>query len=527
MRVAATETRGLRETRASAQEPKREHEHSTQERYRRAKATKRGGMSVEKSEPPVVPTKPENSPREDLVEGRSGRIMDPNEGTMSETPSSGNISTKLERIAALAREHPERVFTSLHHMIDVEWLREAFRRTRKDAAAGADGQTAEQYASELESNLSSLLSRFRTGTYRAPPVRRVHIPKGDGRTRPIGVPTFEDKVLQRAVAMMLEAIYEQDFHPSSYGFRPGRAAHDALEHLWKELMSQRGGWVLEVDIRSFFDTLEHGSLRDFLDERVTDGVVRRAIDKWLKAGVLEEGALTHPESGTPQGGVISPILANVYLHGVLDGWFEKDVKPRLRGRAFLVRYADDFVIGFVEEADARRVMNVLAKRFARYGLTLHPDKTRLLKFSAPRAGKNDDDDDGPGSFDFLGFTHHWARSRKGSSIIKRRTMRARLTRALSRIREWCRRYRHLSIAEQCKALGSKMRGHFGYYGITGNMQALGRYAYEVRRIWRTWLDHRSQRAAMTWKRFNRLLNKHPLPLPRVVHSVYAQRPAKP
>lgn len=447
---------------------------------------------------------------------------------MAESLNSGTVSTRLERIAELARKHPERVFMSLHHVIDVEWLREAFRRTRKDAAVGADGQTAEEYARDLESNLESLLSRFRTGTYRAPPVRRVHIPKGDGRTRPIGVPTFEDKVLQRAVAMVLQAVYEQDFHPGSYGFRPERGAHDALTHLRDGLMSQRGGWVLEVDIQSFFDTLDHGTLRRFLDERVTDGVLRRAIDKWLKAGVLEEGAVTHPDSGTPQGGVISPILANVYLHGALDVWFETDVKPRLRGRAFLVRYADDFVIGFVEETDARRVMDVLVKRFAKYGLALHPDKTRLLKFRPPRAGQNDDDDDDePGSFDFLGFTHHWALSRKGNWVIKRRTMRARFTRALDRIREWCRNHRHLPIAGQCKALGRKMRGHFGYYGITGNAEALSRFANEVQRIWRTWLNRRSQRAMMSWERFNRLLTRYPLPPARVVHSVYAQRPAKP
>jgi group II intron reverse transcriptase/maturase len=471
--------------------------------------------------------KPENSPREDPAEGRGGRVMEPNEGKMAEPLNSGTVSTRLERIAKLAKEHPERAFKSLHHVIDVEWLKEAFRRTRKDAAVGVDGQTAEEYARDLESNLEALLSRFRTGTYHAPPVRRVHIPKGDGRTRPIGVPTFEDKVLQRAVAMVLEAIYEQDFHPSSYGFRPGRGAHDALQELWQSLMSQKGGWVLEVDIRSFFDTLDHGKLRRSLDERVTDGVVRRAIDKWLKAGVLEEGAVTHPESGTPQGGVISPILANVYLHGVLDKWFENDVKPRLRGRAFLVRYADDFVIGFTQEADARYVMEVLAERFAAHGLTLHPDKTRLLNFKRPRAGRNDGDGDGPGSFDFLGFTHHWGLSRKRNWVIKQRTMRTRFTRALDRIRKWCRMSRHLPIAEQCKVLGRKMRGHFGYYGITGNVEAIQRFAYEVRRIWRAWLDRRSQRARMSWERYARLLTRYPLPPPRAVHSIYAQQTAKP
>jgi RNA-directed DNA polymerase len=453
--------------------------------------------------------------------------MEPNEGKMSEALNSGSVSTKVERIAELARKDPERAFMSLHHVIDVEWLREAYRRTRKDAAVGVDGQTAEEYERDLEGNLEALVGRLRTGSYHAPPVRRVHIPKGDGRTRPIGIPTFEDKVLQRAVAMVLEAIYEQDFRPISYGFRPGRGAHDALDQLWKELMP-KGGWVLEVDIQDFFGSLEHSHLRSFLDERVTDGVLRRAIDKWLKAGVLEDGAVTRSEAGTPQGGVISPLLANVYLHGVLDVWFENEVKRRLSGRSFLVRFADDFVIGFEQEADALRVRDVLAKRFAKYGLTLHPDKTRLVRFERPQRERNGEDSRGsPGSFDFLGFTHHWALSRKGNWIVKRRTMRARFTRVLVRISEWCRDKRHLPVAEQCKALGQKMRGHYGYYGITGNQIALARFALNVRRIWRFWLDRRSQRAKMNWERFGRLLVRYPLPEPRVAHSVYTQRSAKP
>ena len=437
---------------------------------------------------------------------------------MSEPLSSGSISTRLVRIAELARKHPERAFMSLHHVIDVAWLREAYRRTRKDAAVGVDGQTAEEYARNLGVNLEGLLGRFRAGTYRAPPVRRVHIPKGDGRTRPIGVPTFEDKILQRAVAMLLESVYEQDFHPGSYGFRPGRSAHDALATLWDGLMSMRGGWVLEVDIRSFFDTLDHGVLRRFLDERVTDGVIRRAIDKWLKAGVLEHGAVTHPDEGTPQGGVISPILANVYLHEVLDRWFESDVKPRLRGHAFLVRYADDFVIAFEREADARRVMSVLPKRFGKYGLALHPDKTRLVNFTRPRRGGSSGGD-GPGSFDLLGFTHHWALSLKGNWVIRRRTMRSRLARAIRRIWEWCRDHRHMPIAEQCKALGQKLRGHYGYFGITGNYEALERFHEAVKRAWRKWLGRRSQRGRIRWKRFDQLLSHYCLPPPRAVHSV--------
>lgn len=445
---------------------------------------------------------------------------------MSETLNSGSISTRLARIAELARKRPDRLFYSVHHCIDVEWLREAYRRTRKDAAVGVDGQTAEEYARHLEDNLTALLDCFRAGTYRAPPVRRVHIPKGDGRqTRPIGVPTFEDKVLQRAVAMVLEAIYEPEFHDGSYGFRPGRSAHDALDALWRGLMSFEDCWVLEVDIQSFFDTLDHGALRSFLGERVTDGVIRRAIDKWLKAGVLENGAVTHPEEGTPQGGVISPILANVYLHGVLDRWFESDVKPRLQGRAFLVRYADDFVIAFEQETDARRVMKVLPERFGKYGLKLHPEKTRLVNFTRPR--RDGGGGDGPDSFELLGFNHHWALSRKGNPIVQRTTMKSRFTRALGRVRDWCRINRHLPIAEQCKALGHKLRGHFGYYGITGNSEALSRFAYEVRRVWWKWLSRRSQRASMSSEAFSLLLVRYPLPQPRVVHSIYAPNGASP
>src|SRR5258706_6667873 len=295
---------------------------------------------------------------------------------MERTSSRENVSTKLSRIAELARSAPTLVLTTLAHHVDVDFLREAHRRTRKDGAVGVDGRTAEDFAKDLEKNLESLEDGLKSGRYRAPPVRRVHIPKGEGKTRPLGIPTFEDKVLQRGVAMLLEAVYEQDFHDCSYGFRPGRSAHDALDVIWKGAMGMRGGWVLDADIQSFFDSIDHGKLREILDKRVKDGVVRRAIDKWLAAGVLEAGSISYSNEGTPQGGVISPLLANIFLHEVLDEWWVKDVMPRLRGRAQLVRYADDFVIIFEREDDALRVMDVLPKRFGKYGLTLHPEKTR-------------------------------------------------------------------------------------------------------------------------------------------------------
>lgn len=434
---------------------------------------------------------------------------------MSGTSKPVEVSTKLQQIAELARRMPDRQLTTLCHHIDMEWLKEAYRRTRKDGASGVDGQTAEQYAANLDANLESLLTRVKTASYRAPPVKRVHIPK-DGGTRPIGIPTFEDKVLQRAYAMVLEAVYEQEFLDCSYGFRPGRSAHQALDACWKQMMSMGGGWVLELDIQSFFDALDHSQLRQVIERRVRDGSVLRHIGKWLKAGMLEERTLRHPEMGTPQGGVISPILANIYLHEVLDVWFEREVKPRLNGRAFLVRYADDAVLGFSSEEDAQRVLEVLPKRFAKYGLTLHPEKTRLVRF----VPKRHDDDDDPGTFDFLGFTHYWGKSRKGGAIIKRKTASKRLRRSLTRLSQWCRAHRHDRLTTQHQALARKMRGHYGYYGITGNARMLTKFWHAVERIWQRWLSRRSQRAKIKWERFKQLLRVFPLPPPRVVHSIY-------
>lgn len=441
-------------------------------------------------------------------------------GTMDETLGSTAISPKLQRVAKLAKARPRQALTTLAHHMDVDLLREAYRLTRKDGAVGVDGQSGQEYAEHLEENLRSLLERAKSGTYRAPPVRRVRIPKGEGRkTRPIGIPTFEDKVLQRAVAMLLVAVYEQDFRACSYGFRPNRSAHQALQVLWEGVMGMSGGWVLELDIEDFFGSLDHQRLRRILRQRVRDGVLLRLIGKWLRAGVLENGTLTHPDAGTPQGGVVSPLLANVYLHEVLDEWFEDVVQPRLRGAACLVRFADDAVLVFAREDDARRVAAVLPKRLARYGLRLHSEKTRLLPFQQPsphrsRTGMR------PESFDFLGFTHYWSRSRRGYPIVKRCTAKDRMTRALRAIRQWCRAHRHLPIEAQHGVLRRKLLGHDAYYGITGNGAALERYRYEVRRIWRKWLDRRSNRARMRWDRFRDVLARYPLPPARVVQSVY-------
>ena len=443
------------------------------------------------------------------------------------TQRPGTVSTKQQQVAELAKRWPQRAFTSLNHHLDFTWLLEAFNRTRKDGAAGVDGQTGQHYEVSLLDNLESLLNRAKSGAYRASPVRRVHIPKGTGQqTRPLGIPTFEDKVLQRAVVMMLEPIYEQDFLDCSYGFRPGRSAHTALQALWEQAMGLGGCWLVEVDIQRFFDTLDHARLREFLQRRVRDGVLLRLIDKWLKAGVLEDGGLTHPEAGSPQGGVISPLLANVYLHYVLDEWFEQAVKPCLKGRAFLVRYADDFVMGFACEADARRVLDVLPKRLGKYGLSIHPEKTRLVRFTRPErvpsAGLEGASQ--PESFDFLGFTHFWSRSLKGIWVVKRKTADSRFQRALRRIAEWCRLNRHLPIREQYAALIRKLRGHYQYYGVIGNKGSLQRFYYEVVCLWRKWLARRKRRGQFSWARFLGLLRVFVLPWPSAKVSPHAASP---
>ncbi len=434
---------------------------------------------------------------------------------MADAQESDNVSTKSQRIAELARAHPQRSFTSLAHHMDMDWMRAAYRHVRKTGAVGVDGVTAATYEQALEANLADLLERLKSGRYRAPPVRRVHIPKGDGRSRPIGIPALEDKIAQRAVAMALEPLYEQDFRDCSYGFRPGRGPQKAVHELWQTLQQWGGAWVIELDIAAFFDELDQTELRRLLDERVRDGVLRRLIDKWLKAGVIEDGQWSRPTSGTPQGGVLSPLLANVYLHYVLDRWFEDEVRPRLHGRGALFRFADDGVLVFASERDARRVMEVLPRRFARFGLRLHPEKTRLLRFR-PRTTRSQAPGE-PRRFDFLGFRFYWARGRHGRWCVMTKTAPDRLQRFLNRVQWYCRRYRHRPIGEQHQQLSWMLRGHFNYFGRPGNRWALARARYHTNRIWAYWLGKRSQRR-LSWRRAERLLRVFWLPPARTAYS---------
>jgi group II intron reverse transcriptase/maturase len=416
--------------------------------------------------------------------------------------------------------------TTLAHHIDAAWLREAYRLTRKNAAPGVDGQTAAAYATNLNTNLDDLLQRFKSGRYHAPPVRRVEIPKGDGRVRPIGVPTFEDKVLQRAVAMVLEPIYEEDFEEMSHGFRPGRSAHTALANVWEQLMRMHGGWVLEVDIENFFESVDHAHLRSCLDQRVRDGVIRRVIDKWLSAGVLDAGTVRPTSAGTPQGGVLSPLLANVYLHEVVDRWFVNEVRPRMIGACFATRYADDIIFVFASREDAERVRNVLPKRLARFGLRAHSDKTRLVDFRRPRRPRKGIPPEPPGTFVLLGFTHYWGKSSVGTRVpvVKRKTSSKSLSRSLKQVTAYCRRYRHQPVPVQHEALSKKVQGHDGYFGITGNGEALDRFRQAVFRIWAKWLGRRNPRRARATACSNIvvLAERFALPEARVVHSIYAR-----
>ena len=428
------------------------------------------------------------------------------------------MSTHIDRISELAKEDPKRQFFSIAHLITPEALYAAFRGLRKKASAGVDGVTYRMYEKDAARNIQQLYERLREGKYRAQPLRRIYIPKENGKERPISIPSLEDKIVQKATGKVLNAIYEQDFLECSYGFRPGRSPHHALDEVGRVICTRPTSWILELDITAYFDSIVREQLMEMIERRISDGSMLQLIRKWIQVGVIDEGRLLVSETGTGQGQTISPLLANIYLHYVLDEWFENVVKPRLKGAAHEIRFADDAVLCFQYREDAEKVMEVLPKRFAKYGLTLHPEKTRLVSFGryaeehAKRQGKK------PATFDFLGFTHICARSRRGKFTVNVRTMKKRLRRGLTAIAQWCQENRHKPVDEQHKTLNAMLRGHYQYYGRPTNSRSIRQFYWTVRRLWRKWLNRRTRGKWLTWERYIQLLCRHPLLLPWITHS---------
>jgi RNA-directed DNA polymerase len=426
------------------------------------------------------------------------------------------MSTELSRLSELAKADKTARFLSIAHRLTPTALLAAFEGLRKDASAGVDEVTYREYEQDVWGNIPRLHHRLVSHQYRVQPLRRVYIPKENGKERPISIPALEDKIVQKATVTVLNAIYEQDFLPCSYGFRPGLSPHDALDAIGRTICRGPIAYVLEADIQSYFDAIVRDQLMAFVERRIGDGSILRLIRKWIHVGVIEDGRLLVTETGTGQGQVISPLLANIYLHYVLDDWFEHEVKPRLRGQAAEIRYADDFILCFQYREDAERVLAVLSKRFAKYGLTLHPEKTRLVAFgrsalsSHPHAPK-------PATFDFLGFTHLCAHSRAGRFTIHVRTLRKRLRRSVKAVAQWCRQHRHDPVEKQAAVLNAKLRGHYQYYGRPTNYRSLERYYRLVRRLWHKWLTRRTRGKTLPWRDFVRLLDLHPLVRPRICH----------
>src|SRR5258708_5335618 len=426
--------------------------------------------------------------------------------------------TDTDRLCELAKEDPKRRVFSIAHLITPERMYAAFLRLRKDASAGVDGVTYEEYEKDAARNIRELHRRLTDGKYRAQPLRRVYIPKENGKQRPISIPALEDKILQKVVVELLNSIYEQDFLDCSYGFRPGRGQHQALDEVGRVTCTRPTGWILEIDITAYFDSIVREQLMEMIEKRVRDGSVLRLIRKWIKGGVIERGQLLVSETGTGQGQPISPLLANIYLHYILDEWFEEVVKPRLKGEAHEIRFADDAILCFEHKEDAEKVKEVLTKRFGKFGLTLHPEKTRLVEFgryagrNAKKQGKK------PQTFEFLGFTHMCARSRKGKFTVHVKTIGKRLRRRLKAIAEWCQKHRHEPVDAQQKTLNAKLRGHYQYYGRPTNYRSLQQFYRSVRRIWKQGLSRRTRGRWLTWDRYDKILRQHPLLLPRIMHS---------
>jgi len=436
------------------------------------------------------------------------------------TGTMNSLSTLEIQIAERARTHRNEPLITLHPFIDVELLNHCFTGLNKTGAPGVDAQSWQDYDEHRSENIARLLAAFKTGRYRAPAIRRAYIPKGKNKLRPLGLPTVEDKLLQTAVRQVLSPIYEQEFYDCSYGFRPGKSQHQALDELFRQVSFQGIRYIIDADMADYFGSINHQHLREFLDQRIKDGVIRKMIDKWLKAGVLEEGRLTYPKQGTPQGGSISPLLSNIYLHYVLDEWFIEQIQPLLKGRSTLIRFADDFLLGFTCEEDARRVMKVLARRLGKYHLHLNPEKTRLVTLKTSEDGKRE------GNFDFLGFTHYMGKSRKGKLVLKRKTSSGKLTASLKRLNQWLKDNRHRPTSELVDAVNLKLRGHYAYYGVTFNGRSLNLYYLHARRLLHKWLNRRGGKTnKWSWEKYSMLVSQwRPLMRPKIYHSYILAKP---
>jgi group II intron reverse transcriptase/maturase len=480
-----------------------------------------------KSDSSVVPTNSPNKAVESAAEAREGSgLAEGNSPDSHDDRTLRRMSTPdgIERVRQAAKRDRKQRFTALlHHVYDTDRLRAAYSAVKRDAAAGIDGETWRHYGEALEKNLQDLAARVKRGAFRASPVRRVYIPKADGRPRPLGIPTLEDKIVQRAVVAVLHAIYEPDFLGFSYGFRPGRSPHHALDALTVGIETKRVNWVLDADIRAFFDTLDHEWLIRFVEHRVADQRVVRLIRKWLSAGVLEDGQRIRSEVGTIQGGSISPLLANIYLHYVFDLWVHRWRQTHAHGDVVVVRFADDFVVGFEHREDAERFLDELRERFARFGLTLHPDKTRLIEFGRhadrTRRGRGDGK---PETFNFLGFTHACSKTRKGQFTVLRQTMRRRWQAKLQEVRTALRQRLHEPIPDHGAYLRSVLLGHARYYGVPRNGPRLSAFRFALVGLWRAALLRRSQTARVSWARMARLSTRW-LPFPHICHPYPSQR----
>src|SRR5947199_413685 len=480
-----------------------------------------------KSDRPTVPGKSPNNARQPAAEGMEGKGLAKGnllEQNASRTPSRKDAPSALERVRQAAKKDKQLRFTALlHHIYNPETLRVAYFSLKKEAAPGVDGETWRHYGEELERNLQNLSERLKRGAYRAKPVRRVYIAKADGRQRPLGVTALEDKLGQRATVEVLNAIYERDFLGFSYGFRPGRSQHNALDALYTGLLTRKVNWVLDIDIRGFFDAIDHGWLVKFVEHRIADRRVVRLIQKWLNAGVLEDGTRTRSEEGTPQGGSISPLLANVYLHYAFDLWAQRWRKTQASGDVIVVRYADDFIVGFQHRAEAERFLADLRERFTKFGLELHPEKTRLLEFgpfaaeNRQRAGQGK-----PETFDFLGFTHICGKKRSGRFTVVRQTIRKRVQAKLSEVKAELQRRLHEPIPVVGAWLRQIVSGHTRYYGVPMNSSAIAMFRFQVGWLWHRALARRSHTGYVSWERMRRLIERW-LPPARVCHPYPLRR----